>query len=61
MTLTDPITRAVQRNLFTGCGACAGAFPAAIRMVDDPVNGRRPVVAPSAAGRAAAHRAGRDP
>ena len=57
MTLTDPITRAVQRNLCTGCGACAGAFPAAIRMVDDPVNGRRPVVAPSAAGRAAAQKA----
>ena len=57
MTLTDPITRAVQRNLCTGCGACAGAFPAAIRMVDDPVNGRRPVVAASAAGRAAAQKA----
>ena len=57
MTLTDPITRAVQRNLCTGCGACAGAFPSAIRMVDDPVNGRRPVVTPSAAARAAAQTA----
>ena len=40
----DPITRTVTRNLCTGCGACAGAFPQMIRMVDDPVNGRRPVV-----------------
>jgi coenzyme F420 hydrogenase subunit beta len=30
------------------------AFPSLIRMVDDPVNGRRPVVAASAEGRAAA-------
>lgn len=57
MTATDPITRAVQRNLCTGCGACAGAFPTAIRMADDPVNGRRPVVAPSPAGREAAQKA----
>ncbi|WP_430465557.1 Coenzyme F420 hydrogenase/dehydrogenase, beta subunit C-terminal domain [Tabrizicola sp.] len=57
MTRTDPITRAVQRNLCTGCGACAGAFPKAIRMVDDPVHGRRPVVAASAEGRAAAEQA----
>jgi coenzyme F420 hydrogenase subunit beta len=57
MTRPDPITRAVQRNLCTGCGACAGAFPQAIRMVDDPVNGRRPVVAPE--GRAAALQAAR--
>ena len=47
---TDPITRAVACNLCTGCGACAGAFPDVIRMVDDPVNGRRPVVAASADG-----------
>jgi coenzyme F420 hydrogenase subunit beta len=40
----DPITRMVARNLCTGCGACAGAFPSLIQMVDDPVNGRRPVV-----------------
>ena len=57
MTATDPIPRAVQRNLCTGCGACAGAFPAAIRMVEDPVNGRRPVVAPSPEGRKAAGQA----
>ena len=50
----DPITATVARNLCTGCGACAGAFPQAIRMVDDPVHGRRPVVAPTAEGRAAA-------
>jgi len=54
MTRMDPITRTVATNLCTGCGACAGAFAAAIRMVDDPVNGRRPVVAATVAGRAAA-------
>lgn len=57
MTRMDPITRAVARNLCTGCGACAGAFPNAIRMMDDPVNGRRPVVADNAQGRTAANRA----
>jgi ferredoxin len=50
----DPITRMVARNLCTGCGACAGAFPSLIRMVDDPVNGRRPVVDASAEGHKAA-------
>jgi coenzyme F420 hydrogenase subunit beta len=54
MTRPDPITRAVSRNLCTGCGACAGAYPDAIRMVDDPVNGRRPVVKATPKGRAAA-------
>jgi coenzyme F420 hydrogenase subunit beta len=49
----DPITRLVSRNLCTGCGACAGLFPDAIRMAEDPVHGRRPVVAPNPA----AHRA----
>ena len=34
----------VSRNLCTGCGLCAGKFPDAIRMVDDTINGRRPVV-----------------
>jgi coenzyme F420 hydrogenase subunit beta len=53
----DPITATVARNLCTGCGACAGAFPEAIRMIDDPVNGRRPVVAPTPKGREAATRA----
>lgn len=57
MSLSDPISRAVARNLCTGCGACAGAFPQAIRMVEDPVNGRRPVVDPSPEGRRAAGRA----
>ena len=57
MTRMDPITRAVACNLCTGCGACAGAFPADIRMVDDPSNGRRPVVAASAQGRASARAA----
>ena len=42
----DPITNAVACNLCTGCGACAGAFPELIKMVDDPVHGRRPVVQP---------------
>ncbi|ROU04331.1 Coenzyme F420 hydrogenase/dehydrogenase, beta subunit C-terminal domain [Histidinibacterium lentulum] len=53
----DPITRTVARNLCTGCGACAGAFPGLIRMVDDPVNGRRPVVVQSAEAREAAAKA----
>jgi coenzyme F420 hydrogenase subunit beta len=57
MTRPDPISRAVARNLCSGCGACAGAFPAAIRMVDDPVNGRRPVVAATPQGHAAAIKA----
>jgi coenzyme F420 hydrogenase subunit beta len=55
--ITDPITRTVACNLCTGCGACAGAFPGLIRMVDDPINGRRPVVEPSAEGRRAAEAA----
>jgi coenzyme F420 hydrogenase subunit beta len=42
---TDPISRTVATNLCTGCGLCAGAFPNSIRMIEDPVNGRRPVVA----------------
>ena len=53
----DPITKAVACNLCTGCGACAGAFPDFIRMVDDPVNGRRPVVSANADGRKAAEAA----
>ncbi len=55
--ITDPITRTVACNLCTGCGACAGAFPEAIRMVEHPVHGRRPVVASGPAGRAAAEAA----
>lgn len=50
----DPITRLVARNLCTGCGACAGLFPDAIRMVEDPVHGRRPVVARDPSARRAA-------
>ncbi|NBZ89180.1 Coenzyme F420 hydrogenase/dehydrogenase, beta subunit C-terminal domain [Stagnihabitans tardus] len=57
MTRSDPISRAVACNLCTGFGACAGAFPKAIRMVEDPVHGRRPVVAATAEARAAAVRA----
>ncbi len=53
----DPITKAVACNLCTGCGACAGAFPDFIKMVDDPVNGRRPVVAAGTDGRKAAEAA----
>ncbi|WP_164659304.1 Coenzyme F420 hydrogenase/dehydrogenase, beta subunit C-terminal domain [Tropicibacter sp. Alg240-R139] len=49
----DPITSVVERNLCTGCGGCAGAFPNAIRMLEDPVHGRRPVVARNDEGRAA--------
>ncbi len=51
---TDPITRLVAGNLCTGCGACAGLFPQAIRMVEDPVHGRRPVVAATPVARRAA-------
>lgn len=53
----DPITTAVERNLCTGCGACAGAFPNAIKMLEDPIHGRRPTVAPTATGRRAAEQA----
>jgi coenzyme F420 hydrogenase subunit beta len=48
------ITDMVARNLCTGCGGCAAAFPDLIRMQDDPVNGRRPVAAPSPEGQRAA-------
>ena len=54
---SDPITSIVARNLCTGCGACAGAFPNAIRMLEDPVNGRRPVVEQSETGRQASEKA----
>lgn len=50
----DPITKAVQCNLCTGCGACAGAFPDFIKMIDDPLNGRRPVVQATNDGKKAA-------
>ena len=50
----DPITRMVAQNLCTGCGACAGLFPDAITMLEDPINGRRPVVNPDPASRQAA-------
>ncbi|MFK7764540.1 MAG: Coenzyme F420 hydrogenase/dehydrogenase, beta subunit C-terminal domain [Roseobacter sp.] len=53
----DPITSAVACNLCTGCGACAGGFPARIRMVEDPVNGRRPVVEQSPEGQRASQAA----
>ncbi|MFK7871002.1 MAG: Coenzyme F420 hydrogenase/dehydrogenase, beta subunit C-terminal domain [Roseobacter sp.] len=53
----DPISSIVACNLCTGCGACAGSFPDFIRMVDDPENGRRPVVAQSPAGRRASEAA----
>lgn len=50
MSFHDPITKAVACNLCTGCGACAGLVPDFIRMVEDPVHGRRPVVVRSDAG-----------
>lgn len=53
----DPITSIVEKNLCTGCGACAGAFPELIRMVEDAEHGRRPVVHPSEAGKKAAQEA----
>lgn len=55
--MSDPITSIVARNLCTGCGACAGAFPNAIRMLEDPVNGRRPVVEQNETGHEASQKA----
>ncbi|MEM7742791.1 MAG: Coenzyme F420 hydrogenase/dehydrogenase, beta subunit C-terminal domain [Pseudomonadota bacterium] len=55
--MTDPITRIVQRNLCTGCGACAGLFPDQIQMTDDPSTGLRPVVANTPEGYRAATQA----
>jgi coenzyme F420 hydrogenase subunit beta len=40
------ITDVAERQLCTGCGACAYIQPDVIRMVDDPDHGRRPVVQP---------------
>lgn len=54
MAPTDLISQAVACNLCTGCGACAGLAPDFIRMVEDPVHGRRPVVAAGVAARQAA-------
>jgi len=54
---SDPISSVVRSGLCTGCGACAGLFPAAIRMVDDPQHGRRPVVARTPMARRAAEQA----
>ncbi|MEL6584351.1 MAG: Coenzyme F420 hydrogenase/dehydrogenase, beta subunit C-terminal domain [Pseudomonadota bacterium] len=46
MTATpNRISDVVACNLCTGCGACAGLFPNAIRMIEDELAGRRPVVA----------------
>lgn len=53
----DPITSVVAQSLCTGCGACAGAFPNLIRMVEDAKHGRRPVVNPTPAGHMAAGQA----
>ncbi len=53
----DPISSVVACNLCTGCGACAGLFPDLIKMIDDPENGRRPVVRQDMEGRAASARA----
>ncbi|PSL21969.1 Coenzyme F420 hydrogenase/dehydrogenase, beta subunit C-terminal domain [Shimia abyssi] len=46
----DPISSIVAKNLCTGCGACATGKNGLIRMVDDPKNGRRPVVRKTADG-----------
>ena len=54
---SDPITRTVASNLCTGCGVCSGLFPEFIKMVDDEINGRRPVVDQSEEGHAAARMA----
>ena len=42
--LPRTITEVAERQLCTGCGACAFAQPELIRMVDDLDMGRRPVV-----------------
>lgn len=47
------ISDVVACNLCTGCGACARLFPNAIRMIEDEIEGRRPVVAEAVADRAA--------
>lgn len=55
MTRTpQTVSDVVACNLCTGCGACAGLFPNAIKMIDDEINGRRPVVAPGDAADSAA-------
>ena len=48
---SDPISSIVANNLCTGCGACAGVYPTAIKMVEDPINGKRPVVEDTELGR----------
>lgn len=45
-----------ERQLCTGCGACAFAEPDRVRIVDDLDQGRRPVVVGPPAGRAALER-----
>ena len=45
----DSISDVVACNLCTGCGACAGMFPNAIRMIEDATHGRRPVAEAGAA------------
>ncbi len=37
------ISDVVACNLCTGCGACAGVFPQAFRLIEDATHGRRPV------------------
>ncbi|MDG1459313.1 MAG: Coenzyme F420 hydrogenase/dehydrogenase, beta subunit C-terminal domain [Pseudoprimorskyibacter sp.] len=54
---TDPITHVVASQMCTGCGACAGLVPDFITMVDDPLNGRRPVVQQSSDGQSASQKA----
>jgi coenzyme F420 hydrogenase subunit beta len=38
----NSISKVVEANLCNGCGACAGIFPNAIKMIDDAIEGRRP-------------------
>lgn len=52
----DSITDVAERQLCTGCGACASVQPDDISMVDDIDAGRRPVVAPHARGEGGTHR-----
>ena len=47
------VSDVVACNLCTGCGTCAGLFPNTIRMIEDEIEGRRPVASDPTSDRAA--------